>query len=139
MENKLQTMRQILRQSTKLLCESLKPADVLRNLKAEEVLTPDEARKIRAKATDADRVELLLEILERKPITSYVTFMEVLKTERGDLHRKVKALERKNNFDSGNDQENFPSSGIVDYRRKKNFKILYNYVIFKFISLFIFV
>ena len=106
MEKKLQTMQKILLRSTGFLCDSLRPADVLRNLKTEEVLTPDEAREINAKPTDADQVEHLLDILQRKPLSSYVTFMEILKTNRCDLHEKVKLIEQKYNFDSGNDPNN---------------------------------
>ena len=107
MEKKLHSMQKILLRSTEFLCESLKPAAVLRNLKAKEALTPDEVTKINAKPTYAEQVEYLLDILQRKPLASYVAFMEILKTERGDLHEKVKIIERKYNFNSGNNHYNF--------------------------------
>ena len=102
MEKKLQIKRTILTRSTKFLCDNLKPEDVLLDLKANEAISSDEVQEIRAKITDSAKVELLLDILHRKPLASYIIFMEVLETARSDLHEQVKELEKECKFNSGN-------------------------------------
>ena len=102
MEKKLETMQKILIKSTRFLSENLRPDVVLLHLKSEEAISTDEVKEIRAKVTDSARVELLLDILHRKPLASYITFMEVLKTARSDLHEQVKEVEKQYKFNSGN-------------------------------------
>ena len=97
----LQTMHKILTESLQYLSEYLEPEDVMRSLIAKGAITNNEAVKIRKKDTSPEQVDCLLEILRRKPVTSYITFMEVLKTARSDLHVNVQKLEKKYNFNQG--------------------------------------
>ena len=101
-EEKLEKIKRVLLRSTEFLCDNLKPANVLRHLKAKEAISPDEVKEIRKKDTDPDQVEHLLDILQEKPLASYVTFMNFLKTKYSDLHGQIKQLEKQCNFILGN-------------------------------------
>ena len=76
-----------------ILCEYLRPDDLLRDLKSKTALKPDDVTRIKKEVTDTEKVDKLIEILTRSPVSSYVAFMGVLQEERSDLYKKVKAIE----------------------------------------------
>ena len=91
-------MRLVLQQSTKLLCDNLKGEDILKSLKTEGALTPEDVQEIHNKETESDKVEALLDILSRRSVSHYVKFMVSLKSVREDLYKHIKAFEEKHNF-----------------------------------------
>ena len=78
-----------------ILCENLRPDDLLRDLKSKGALKRDDVTKIKKEDTDTEKVDKLIEILTRSPVSSYIAFMGVLQKERRDLYDKVKAIEDK--------------------------------------------
>ena len=86
-------VKNILCEATDLLCENLRPSDVLRQLKTKGAIKQDDVEKIKKQDTTTEKVEELLDILMRKPVSAYETFMEVLKRERHDLFLQVKIIE----------------------------------------------
>ena len=94
-EISLECVKKTLTESTMILCENLRPDDLLRDLKSKSAVKPDDVTRIKKEDTDTEKVDMLIEILIRSPVSSYVAFMGVLQKERSDLYRKVKAIEDK--------------------------------------------
>ena len=93
-------MQTVLQESMELLCANLAPdGDFLRKLRTKGAVTSEDVQKIRHGITNADKVEILLDILHHKPVTHYVMFMEILKETREDLCKEVSAIEKKHKFD----------------------------------------
>ena len=97
----LEAVKLILIESTVFLCENLYTDQVLRHLMARRAITNNDSTHIKAKITEPDRVEKLLDILRKKPVSSYETFMEILRQQRPDLHKAVKKIERKHYGETG--------------------------------------
>ena len=91
-------VKNILREATVLLCKNLQPTDVVRYLKTKGAIKQDDAEKIKRQETTSEMVEELLDILKRKPVSAYETFMEVLERERHDLFSQVKAIETSHQY-----------------------------------------
>ena len=98
---KLKTVERILTESTVLLSDNLHTDQVLRHLKSRGALTSNDCTHIKAKTTEPDKVEKLLETLQKKPVSSYETFMEVLREKRSDLYEAVKEIEDKHYGQTG--------------------------------------
>ena len=81
-----------------MLCENLQPSYILRHLKTNGAIKQDDVEKIKRQDTTTEMVEKLLDILMRKPVSAYETFMEALKEERNDLFEDVKDLEAKHEY-----------------------------------------
>ena len=88
-------VKEILRESTKILCDNLSPYDLLLSMVVKGAIKPDDVTRIKNQATDTERVEKLIEVLRRSPVSSYTAFMSVLQGERRDLYAKVKEIEEK--------------------------------------------
>ena len=98
MEN-LQRIKTILQEASKELCLHLDPRDVLLTMKSAHALENDDVNRIKREETDSERVELLLDILPRKPQSSYEVFVEALKEKRpNDLYPFIRKIEEKYNF-----------------------------------------
>ena len=97
-ENNLTKVKNILREATNTLCENLQPNDVLRQLKTKGAIKQDDVEKIKKQDTTTEMVEKLLEILTRKPVSAYETFMEALKEDRYDLFEELKDIEAKHEY-----------------------------------------
>ena len=93
-EISLDCVKNVLMESTAILCENLNPKDILMRMKSMNALTHDEVTKVNHQVPYAE-VNKLLEILMRKPASSYEAFMSILQEERPDLHKHVKAIEDK--------------------------------------------
>ncbi|XP_072022383.1 E3 ubiquitin-protein ligase rnf213-alpha-like [Amphiura filiformis] len=89
----LETMQAILQQLPGVLCGTLAPEEVLPKMEENGAITEDDLKKIRGQPNNQKRVQLLLRILRRKPLSSYDTFMRTLKATRPDLHKSVKHIE----------------------------------------------
>ncbi|XP_072042599.1 uncharacterized protein [Amphiura filiformis] len=68
---------------------------ILKKMKSTKTLTSEEADVIRNQPTSADKVDKLIEALIRKPLSSYLSFLEVLKKGHPDLYLIIKNLEKK--------------------------------------------
>ena len=102
----LQKIQKILRRATDDLCSNLPLASgfgILRKLIANGTLFSSDKEIIRSQKSQGDEVEKLLEILEKRPESSYIKFREVLKNERKDLYSMLTVLEREFNYTPGND------------------------------------
>ena len=97
-------VKKILQEATDLLCEYLQPGDVLRQLKTKGTIEQKDVEKIKKQDSTTEMVEKLLDILMRKPVFAYETFMEILKEKRHDLFVQVKDIEIKHHFGSGKHQ-----------------------------------
>ena len=91
-------MKAILLEASELLCENLQPSDVLRKLKAKGALKSDDVEKIKRQDTTTEMVEMLLNVLMRKPASAYEKFIEILKVERDDLFVQVTAIELRHGY-----------------------------------------
>ncbi|XP_072043550.1 uncharacterized protein [Amphiura filiformis] len=81
-----------------MLAENLDPIGMLRQMTAKRALTPDDRTIIKKEATSTEQVDKLIEILCRKPVSSYDVFMEILSEERNDLYNRVKDIEAKHGY-----------------------------------------
>ena len=88
-------VKEILRESTKILCDNLRPYDLLLSMVTKGAIKHDDLTRINNQATDTERTEKLLDILRKSPVSSYTAFISALREERGDLYAKVKAIEEK--------------------------------------------
>ena len=89
----LEVLQKTLLEATEILCKNLQPRDVLRQLKSKGALNADDVERIkRSQFTTTDEVDMLLDMLRKKPLSSYNIFKE----ERQDLYQTVKDVERKN-------------------------------------------
>ncbi|XP_072018536.1 uncharacterized protein [Amphiura filiformis] len=93
-------MQDILLESIEFLCDYLDLEDVLPDLKARRAITDADVEVVRGKESNL-RVEKLLDILRRMPLSSYKIIMEDLEAKRPDLHQKVKELQEEHNFNPG--------------------------------------
>ena len=106
----LQNVKDILTESTIILCDNLRPEDgLLRSLKTAKAISADHDTIIKNEITDSKKVEKLIEILMRSPVSSYEAFMSSLQKEREDLHKDVMAIQNKH------------CGKIVDFRAGKWF------------------
>ena len=89
--------------------------DFLVELKATNpaVLSDEECEDIKAKAVMFDKVDELINLLKRKPIQEYLSFMGVLQEKDRDLHLEVKAIH--NEF-----LPNFPLPGPMEEKCAKH-------------------
>ena len=76
---------------------------ILRELQANDVLLLADVQVIKSIETPGDKVQKLLEILQVKPESAYIGFMEALKTEREDLYDSMKTLEEECNYTPSKD------------------------------------
>ena len=88
-------VKKILTDSTLTLCKNLQPYDLLLELKGKKVLTDDDFTRINKKDTNTEKVDKLIDILKRSPVSSYIAFMGFLQENRKDLYAQVKAIEDK--------------------------------------------
>ena len=91
--DKLHIVEKILMKATQVLCDNLQPKDILISLKSRGTLTTDDVERIESEKTTSDKVEKLLDILNRKPVSAYDMFMEILREKRPDLFEIVHAIE----------------------------------------------
>ena len=89
-------MQKILTESTKILCDNLNPYDLLLDMVSKGAIKPDDVARIKKQDIDTEKVEKLIEILRKSPVSSYTAFMNVLREERNDLYTQVQAIEDKN-------------------------------------------
>ena len=89
----LQNVKDILRESTVILCENLRPEDsLLLALVTAKAITHDHKTTIKNEVTNTAKTEKLIDILRGSPVTSYVSFMKSLqkaKRKGGSLHAGV--------------------------------------------------
>ena len=88
-------VKKILTDSTLILCKNLQPYDLLLELKAKKALTDDDFVRIDKKDTNTEKVDKLIDILKRSPVSSYDVFMSFLQENRSDLYDDIKAIEEK--------------------------------------------
>ena len=91
-------MQNILQEASKFLSPYLSPEPMLRNLKARGAITLADFQNIKCKESPANAIGCLLDILQCKPESAYVVFVEELKEQRRDLYDKLKRLETKNHY-----------------------------------------
>ena len=101
MDTRLYHIQDILQRSTTILCDHLKPDEILRWLKTCKALSNDEVEFIQQKKTNKGQVDCLLEILRRKPEESYISFMYSLKSLRSDLFEAVSKMDDIFTYDPG--------------------------------------
>ncbi|XP_072022766.1 uncharacterized protein [Amphiura filiformis] len=92
-EMKPDIMQAVLQEYTELLSDFLNPTPVIQALVKKRAITDVEVQKIQSKTSKPTRVQELIGILQKKPLTSYNTFMEELSEVRADLHQQVKKIE----------------------------------------------
>ena len=86
----------ILDQALSILSENLQTENILRHLKAKNALTKNDVARIRDSSTEGDKVEELLDRLQRRPVSAYEEFMKSLKKEeRDDLYKEIVEIEKK--------------------------------------------
>ena len=89
-------VKKILTDSTLILCKNLQPYDLLLELKGKKALTDDDFTRINKKDTNTEKVDNLIDILKRSPVSSYEALMSYLQENRSeDLYVDVKAIEDK--------------------------------------------
>ena len=92
----LRNVKDILTESTVILCENLRPEDgLLRTLKTTKAISADHDTIIKNETTDTKKVEKLIEILMRSPVSSYEAFMSSLQTEREDIYKEVIIIQKR--------------------------------------------
>ena len=95
----LDIVKKILTESTLILCKNLQSYDLLLELKGKEALTEDDCTRIDKKDTNTEKIDKLLEILKRSPVSSYEALMSFLQENRNDrpkdVYAQVKAIEDK--------------------------------------------
>ena len=91
-----QNVKDILAESTVILCNNLRPEDgLLLALIAAKAITHDHKTMIKSEVTNTAKTEKLIEILTGSPVASYVSFMTSLQKEREDLYKQVMAIQKK--------------------------------------------
>ena len=90
----MENVKTILQRSLVEVATHLDVEDVLITLQGAETLTGDDVEIIRGKPNKAARAEKLLDILTRRPVASYIKFMEALKTGHSDLYNRVNKIEK---------------------------------------------
>ena len=92
----LQSVKDILTEATTILCDNLRPEDgLLRALKTAKAISADHDTIIKKETTDTSKVEKLIEILMRSPVSSYEAFMSSLEKERNDIYKEVMDIQKK--------------------------------------------
>ncbi|XP_072036187.1 uncharacterized protein [Amphiura filiformis] len=89
-----------------ILPNNLAVNDVLITLVAKHAITMTNKHEITAQVQGGPQIVKLLELLMEKSEDSYNVFMEVLRTKRIDLYKKLKALETGGATADGGGQEN---------------------------------
>ena len=92
----LQNVKDILTESTLILCKNLRPEEgLLPALVVARAITHDHETMIKNKVTNIEKTETLIDILRGSPVTSYVTFVTCLQKEREDLYKQVMDIQKK--------------------------------------------
>ena len=83
----------VLRKAKPQLIKNLEPRNIVRNLVAEGAIDDEDEEIIKAETVRANKVERMVDILRKKPKTSYDMFMVYLQKERSDLYAVLHKLE----------------------------------------------
>ena len=86
-------MQKTLTEATDTLCDNLLPGKMLRSLKSKGALDPDDVERVKKETTTSEQIEKMTDVLMRKPVSAYNTFMDILEEERPDLYGKVKGIQ----------------------------------------------
>ena len=76
-----------------LTCKDVDTRNILRKLLAQEMISLEDKQLVEHEKTTADKVEKLIDILQRKQIEAYFYFMEFLKDEHSQMYTKLKDAE----------------------------------------------
>ena len=79
--------------STDVLCKEIEPRHILRTLLSCNMITTRDKEHIKHEVARSDKVEKLLDVLQRKPIDAYCCFVQCLRNEPGDTFKKIKDIE----------------------------------------------
>ena len=94
-------VKKILSEATNILKESLQLENIISHLKAQKALKPWDVDDINKQMSDSAKVDKLIGLLRLKPVSTYNTFVQILKTEQLDVYQKIKAVEDKYNHNPG--------------------------------------
>ncbi len=86
----------ILSEATEIFTKRLKlDTDFLVKMKSKGALTSDEVERIQAGTTEGDKVNALMTIMSRKPVSTYRYFKGILKVVHSDLYSVLDSIEGK--------------------------------------------
>ena len=94
-------VKKILSEATIILKESSQLENIISHLKAQKALKPWDVDDINKQMPDSAKVDKLIELLRLKPVSTYNTFVQILKTEQLDVYQQIKAVEDKYNHNPG--------------------------------------
>ena len=98
-KQQLSAVKNILAESTKILCDNLDLEQMLPELKSKGALSFDDCESIKKADTKSEMVDKFIEILRRKPTSAYDNFMETIQQERPDLYNAVNKIGKKHNYE----------------------------------------